>query len=386
MDAQSLVRLVDALGTLGEGGIVLDGAKLLHANAAYLSMLGYSLEELRAMPSLLELIAPEEKQRVRERYLGHGLDVPLQEQYETVLVARDGRRVPVELTSLHVRDAPGTLVLSLARDLTVAKGHEAERRETAELFRRAFDDAALGMAVFDAVGKYLRVNRAFAQMVGYAPEELVGRSYLDLTFPDDQKPIYDTGHEFVESRHPTLRFEKRYRHKDGHAVWAHVTTSALRDAEGARPRLFITQMLDITQRKHAEEEARRQVVSKTLVHLLLRDIAGRAASATPTREMGRRLVEGAARGGVRDVALYLASYRELGAGELRLVAREEDRFTFAGTDLLETVASAAQPTCHLALGYLEGVVAAATGTSALGAETQCRSMGHAECRFIVHAR
>src|SRR5581483_10806343 len=113
-DASGLIRLVDALSVLGEGGLVLDGAKLLHANEAYLGMVGYTLAELQALPSMLSLIAPEELPRVKQRYLERGMTVPIHERYETVLVAKGGRRIPVMLSSVHVRDVPGTLVMSFA--------------------------------------------------------------------------------------------------------------------------------------------------------------------------------------------------------------------------------------------------------------------------------
>jgi PAS domain S-box-containing protein len=364
---------------------VLDGAKLLHANQAYLDLVGYTLAELQALPSMLSLVAPEELPKVRQRYLERGVTVPVHERYETVLVAKDGRRIPVMLSSVHLSEAPGLLIMSFAHDLTAAKREAASRHDTEELFRRAFDEAAMGMAIFDAQGAYVRVNHVFCAMVGYAEEELVGASYLKLTFPEDEKPIYDAGHDFVTSRTPTLRFEKRYRHKDGHAVWGHVTSSVMRD-EAGKPRLYITQMLDITERKRAEEEARSQLVSRTLVRLLLRDVAEASTNVTRTRELGKRLVTRANEEGPRELGAYLDAFRTLGGGDVRLVEQAGARYTFTGADLLEVVAESAQPTCHLALGYLEGVVGAATGRPALGAEVACRSQGHAACRFVVQSR
>lgn len=58
-------------------------------------------------------------------------------------------------------------------------------KEAEERFRRAFEDAGTGMAITGLDGRFVRVNRSLAEMLGRAPEELAGRRVRELTHPDD---------------------------------------------------------------------------------------------------------------------------------------------------------------------------------------------------------
>src|SRR5439155_26383214 len=81
-----VLDVLDVLDALGEGALLLDGTTLVAVNDAYRALVGYTFEELAALPSLFALVSPEELPRVKERYLQRELDVPRQEEYDTVLV------------------------------------------------------------------------------------------------------------------------------------------------------------------------------------------------------------------------------------------------------------------------------------------------------------
>jgi hypothetical protein len=87
-----------------------------------------------------------------------------------------------------------------------------------------------------------------------------------------------------------------------------------------------------------------------------------------------------------DPQRHVEAFCSMGFGNLRLTTAGATRFEFVATDLLDHHASAVIPTCHLTLGYLEGVVARATNRNALGTEMRCQSLGHDECKFVVMAQ
>jgi PAS domain S-box-containing protein len=98
----------------------------------------------------------------------------------------------------------------------------------------SFDDAPFGSAVSTLDGGRLgRVNRAFGEMIGYAPEELEGQPWREVTHPDDVALSYATVVRPLitgDRRHVSAR--KRYVHRDGHIVHAWITANTLRDENG----------------------------------------------------------------------------------------------------------------------------------------------------------
>jgi PAS domain S-box-containing protein len=121
---------------------------------------------------------------------------------------------------------------------------------------RALDESPIGTAIAGPDGRWIRVNRAFAEIVGYAPEELVGRAFEDVTHPMDvdfdrnQVAKLDRG-----ELHAYERF-KRYLRKDGSIVFVHLVVSVARDA-GGKVLCRLAQVKDVTERMRADEALRR---------------------------------------------------------------------------------------------------------------------------------
>jgi PAS domain S-box-containing protein len=133
---------------------------------------------------------------------------------------------------------------------------------TAYDFAAVFDHAGLGLVIADDAGRILRVNAAFARLVGREPSELIGRDSAHFTHPDD-RPLSIDSIEHVESgQQPTHSFEKRYVRPDGEIVWARISLASAYDDESGR--YLIGTAEDITEQKRTREEladARRRVDS-----------------------------------------------------------------------------------------------------------------------------
>ena len=126
--------------------------------------------------------------------------------------------------------------------------------ESEQLFRSAFDDAAAGMLIVDPAGRLLRVNQAFAGMLGYTAPELSGRSFHEITHPDDVSQTEDMRTEMIEDDDAARRtIVKRYLHKDGGIRWGRLRVSAVRDADH-RLLHFVTQIEDITELRKTQSE------------------------------------------------------------------------------------------------------------------------------------
>jgi PAS domain S-box-containing protein len=128
---------------------------------------------------------------------------------------------------------------------------EDERRRAEERYRIVFDHANLGIAQTSADHTILSVNPAFERLLGYSRIELLGRSWLDLVDAEDRERASAIAERIITGEFSTHNMEKRYRRKDGSAIWAEVTVAAVRRADGGVETL-VTTAQDITARREAE--------------------------------------------------------------------------------------------------------------------------------------
>jgi diguanylate cyclase (GGDEF)-like protein/PAS domain S-box-containing protein len=225
-------------------------------NPAAERLYGWRAEEV--IGRSIEVLVPEGKlpelQAVM-RSAAAGIPVPA---FETTRRRKDGSVVDVSLSVSPLHDGDGGVIgaCATARDITAQHQQAAELREAEARFRLAFDAVPVGMALtsLDPAdhGRLLRVNGGFCWMLGYTEEELLQRTFTDITHPDDVESEQELLAPFMEGRQRTIRFEKRYVRGDGSTVWAMVS-SAVVDGPDGRPRYSVTQVEDITARR-AEQE------------------------------------------------------------------------------------------------------------------------------------
>ncbi|HSV44246.1 MAG TPA: PAS domain-containing protein, partial [Ramlibacter sp.] len=120
-----------------------------------------------------------------------------------------------------------------------------------------FDQAVIGLALLDSRSRRpLRVNDAFARMLGYSQAQLLALAVDGATHPDDAADDQARCTQLLAASGGSYACERRLLHKDGHLVWAEVHCTLLRDAPGAPPVLLI-QAQDIGPRRNAELALRR---------------------------------------------------------------------------------------------------------------------------------
>jgi|GEM_PF-6966766 len=153
-----------------------------------------------------------------------------------------------------VRDSSGTVVevVMSAFDITERRHADAAMRESEERFAAAFEHAPIGVALVSPDGRWLKVNRAICELLGYSEAELLGNTFQDLTLREDIDLSLDNVRRAIGGESRSFQIEKRYINKSGHIVTALLSSSLVRDAQG-QPRYFISQIQDITERKRAEK-------------------------------------------------------------------------------------------------------------------------------------
>ena len=171
---------------------------------------------------------------------------------------KDGSRFWANVSITAVRDPKdGGLIgfSEVVRDLTQRRLLEEALRASEERFRIMIDEAPIGMALVSLDGRFVRVNPAFCEVVGYEPAELTNLTFQEITHSEDVDTDLAIAGQLARGEIRRCQFEKRYIRKDGTVIDTMLSTSIFRDPAGA-PLYFISQIADITARKLVEKELR----------------------------------------------------------------------------------------------------------------------------------
>jgi diguanylate cyclase (GGDEF)-like protein/PAS domain S-box-containing protein len=265
----------------------LDGT-LRYANPAFERMLGYDTEEVVGKMNVLEYVHSDDLPHVleeTEKAVSAGGVATNKVEYR--FRHKDGSWQWVESAGTYLLDDPHVKgVVVQTRNITERKRTEGALREAEERFRRSFDDAAIGMALVAPDGQFLRTNRSLCEILGYVEEELLEKTFQDITYPDDLDADLDQVRRMLVGKIRTYQMEKRYFHKDGQVVWVLLSVSMVHDEEG-EPLYFVSQIQDISERKVLEERLEHRAFHDSLTDLpnrqLFMDRLGQALRRTMRR-------------------------------------------------------------------------------------------------------
>ena len=148
----------------------------------------------------------------------------------------------------------------------ILEKQSAALSESEERFRSAFHYAPIGIALVSPEGKWLKVNRALSEILGYTEEEFLAADFQSMIFQNDLGDTLIKLHELLTGKIPTCQIEQRYVHKTGKTVWTAWSVSTTSDANRKRPNL-IFQIQDITDKKTVEEQLLHEATHDALTKL-----------------------------------------------------------------------------------------------------------------------
>ncbi len=259
---QSLANIVessnDAIITESLDGIITSW------NRGAEQVYGYSAEEILGKPiSILEPgILVEETKKLAE-LVKQGEKV---QQYETLRLRKDGTKINVSMTLSPVFDIDGklTAISVIYRDITKRKEAEEKLLESEEKYRNIVETANEGIYIIDDEGIITYVNKKMTDMLGYNPEEGIGRSIWDFISEEDKNIVKQN----MEKRRQGINesYELKLICKDGSFLWALVNAKSLFDKDG-KFMGTMSMLTDITERKKTEKAmANLEIARKKEIH------------------------------------------------------------------------------------------------------------------------
>lgn len=236
----------------------------LEVNGTAVTQYGYSREEFLSM-TLREIRPPEEVGEV-EKFI----KADRREQGRIWIHRRkDGSllKVAIWFQDVDYLGRPARMVL--AENVTARVEVEQALAESEARLRAIFDSAPVGIAIADASGRYLMVNREQCRMLGYEEAELLQRTFADITHPEDVQANLDINARMRAGEIEIGSMEKRYVRKDGSVFWVLLTIGLVRAADGTVIG-SVGVAKDITELREAE--ARRLAYARQQRDTLVREV------------------------------------------------------------------------------------------------------------------
>ena len=187
------------------------------ANPAWQAVLGWSEEEVRGQ-SIFELLHPDDRERTRGGFEHLKQGNPIL-RFENRYRCKDGGYKWFAWAAAPLGDA----YYCSGRDITYEKQQAEELAARTAERDRVWQNSRDLLVVIGADGIFRSVNPAWTAILGYAPAEIIGRSFRDFVLPDDAERTQ--GGLDVAARQHLTNFENRYRHKDGTHRWISWNTS-----------------------------------------------------------------------------------------------------------------------------------------------------------------
>ena len=140
----------------------------------------------------------------------------------------------------------GSLGAALGRQLVLQSLKSSE-----EIFRTAMETAPIGNALVTPQGRFLIVNHALCELLGYSEDELLANDFRTITHPDDMQVSLVLMNRCLSGEIDRYRVEKRYFHKSGRLIWALLSVALVRHSNG-QPHYFVSQIQDTSEQREVE--------------------------------------------------------------------------------------------------------------------------------------
>lgn len=265
--------------------LIAPDRRVLAINPAVVKMSGYTEAELLAMTGQ-DITHPDDMSigslEFTEVLAGRRNSFTIEKRY----IHKDGVIYWARLSISAVRDADGKLLylVAITEDIDQQKRTLEDLRESEARFRAMFEHSAIGIGIMGLDRKVTAMNPAICKMFGYEAHELLGRTPVFVTHPDDFQESTRQYQDILNDTTDHFTAERRYLRKNGESFWAQVSMSLVRHADGS-PNYLIGLMVDIDAQKKAQDRLAEQEAD------YLRNLQKRVAERTRELEEANRQLQ-----------------------------------------------------------------------------------------------
>jgi diguanylate cyclase (GGDEF)-like protein/PAS domain S-box-containing protein len=229
--------------------------RFVYVNEHWCNLTGVDRETARG-ESWASVVHPEDLERVAgewQRSVNEARPFSLEYRY----LRPDGSACWVWCRAVELHDDQGEVTgfLGTCSDTVVSSTVDRALEEAEERFANAFEEAPIGMALVGLDGRFLRVNRALPEIVGYDTDQLLALTFQEITHPDDLETDLELLRRLLAGELRSYRMEKRYVRADGEHAWVMLSVSVVRDDAG-EALYFVSQIEDVTERRRSEDALR----------------------------------------------------------------------------------------------------------------------------------
>ncbi|HMQ98705.1 MAG TPA: PAS domain S-box protein, partial [Ignavibacteria bacterium] len=235
-----------------------------YVNDVYCNFFGKTKEELigrRYIPQM----PVEDLERFSKFFMSLDKNNPVG-QFTHRVFKPDGETRWLRWTDTAILDDAGNIVeyQTVGRDITARKRAEVALKESEQQLQLIFENAPIGMALTDLSKSFVKVNKAYCDIIGYSKKELLTMTYEEITHPDDRELESEVLSQTKNGTGSNFHYEKRYLHKSGKVVYVDLRLNVLRDSLG-KPYQQIAQVVDITERIESEQRLKQTQARLTAV-------------------------------------------------------------------------------------------------------------------------
>lgn len=222
------------------------------------AMFGYTEDEIGdGLDDWARLLHPDERNwiiKLQDDFLA-GTSTHVTAEYR--LRHKDGPYRWIEAHGVVVRNEEGKAIRLVGShgDITARKQAEKDLQVREKRFRNYFEQGLIGMAVTSTDGRWIDVNERLCRILGFERDELVQRTWLELTHPEDLATDLEEFNRLLEGAIDHYEMEKRFLRKDGGLVHTKIQVRAFHRKDGSIDHI-VALMQDITDRKLAVEALR----------------------------------------------------------------------------------------------------------------------------------
>jgi len=243
-------KMVESV-TDGISVIDLNGA-IIETNQRTVEMHGFASKDELLGRNALELVAPADHERIAKN-MQKALKQGIIRGEEYTLLKADGTEFPGELSTSVIRGASGKPVahITIARDITERKRTREALRESEERFRSIVENSQAGIMILDDAYRLVYANGELYRISGYSPKEVIGQDFRKFLDEESKELVAERYIRRQRGEEVPPRYEFNIIKKDGQKRRVEISSSVIKDSAGEVR--TIAQILDITERKGAEE-------------------------------------------------------------------------------------------------------------------------------------